>query len=176
MADEEYDQVLRTATATVAAAATAPLAMSPVPLSDTAAMAGIWATMLVAIAKKSGHSLDADTARRMALAATAGAGGYLSGCKVFAWTLAKIPGPGMVVGSTASGTLNVAFTLFMGYVFIDLFEKPNFDPLDIEYSMAYFQRCLKPYLSSAMLHRIGGFMQRARHDVRKRTVLAWGWA
>jgi hypothetical protein len=31
-------------------------------------------------------------------------------------------------------------------------------------------------LSSAMLHRIGGFMQRARHDVRKRTVLAWGWA
>jgi len=170
MADEDYDTILRTAAA--AAAATAPLAMSPVPLTDAAAMAGIWSTMLVAIAKKSGHHLDADTARRMAFAATAGAGGYWTGSKIFTWALAKIPGPGMVAGATVNGTLNVTFTLFVGYVFIDLFEKPEFDVLDVESDMAYLRQGLKPYMSTDKLHRIAGFMKRARHDVQNRTALA----
>jgi hypothetical protein len=61
----------------------------------------------------------------------------------------------MVVGSAANGTLNVTFTLVMGYVFIDLFERPDFDSLDIKYIMAYFLGP-DPYLSSAMPRRVAG--------------------
>lgn len=168
MADEDYDSIMRAAA--VAAAATAPLAMSPVPLADTVAMGGIWSTMLVAIAKKSGHHLDADAAQRMALAAATGAGGYWSGSKAFARTLAKIPGPGMVAGSTVNGTLNVTFTLFVGYMFIDLFERPSFDPLDVEFGRTYFQQGRKPYMSTVMLHRVAGFVKRTRRGVRIRTA------
>ena len=57
-------------------------------------------------------------------------------------------------------------------MFIDLFEKPEFDTLDVESNMAYLRAGMQPYLSTVMLHRVAAFMKRVRHDVQNRKVPA----
>lgn len=158
MADKDYDSIIRTATG--AAAACGPLALSPVPVTDTVAIAGIWATMMTAIARRAGHGLDKETAKMVALGVLGAAGSYWSGCKTFTWVLAKIPGPGMIVGSGVNGTLNAGFTLWVAYSFIDLFEEDDIDLTDWEFMITYLKGAVRPAANSAKLRRIRAFFRR----------------
>lgn len=158
MADEEYDDIVRTAAA--AAAATGPLAMSPVPATDTLAIAGIWTAMMTAIAQRTGHRLDAETAKKVAVGISGAAGGYWVGCKWFTWILAKIPGVGMVTGSGINSTLNVGFTLWLAYSFIDLFEEDDIDLTDWEFMITQLKGAMKPSMSSGKVARIREFFGR----------------
>jgi uncharacterized protein (DUF697 family) len=164
LADKDYDTILRSA---VAAAATAgPLAMSPIPGTDTIVVAGAWIGMIVAIAKKTGcDELDAETAKKIALGVIAGAGAYWTGSKLFTWTLAKIPGIGWVTGSGINSGLNVVFTLWLGYALIDLFEGPNPEFDDITTIIEQLTEAMKPQARSGKVNRIVGFFKRVGGDL-----------
>ncbi len=159
LADEDYDTILRSAAA--AAAAAGPLAMSPVPGTDTIVVAGAWTGMIVAIAKKAGRDeLDAEAAKKIILGVIAGAGAYWTGSKFFTWILAKIPGIGWVTGSGINSGLNVVFTLWLGYVLIDFFEGPTLKLDDITTIIGQLTEAMKPQLKGDKIKRIVGFFKR----------------
>jgi len=164
MADEKYDTILRTAI--TAAAASGPLAMSPIPGTDTLVMGGTWIAMMTAIAKKAGYNnLDSEIAKKVVLGVVAGAGAYWTGSKIFTWILAKIPVIGWVTGSGINATLNVLFTLWMGYAFIDWFEGPNIEFNDLSTTIKQLIDAMQPGLRSGKIQRIADFFTRIRHDL-----------
>lgn len=158
MADEDYDGIIRTAF--VAASATGPLVISPIPGSDLVVVTGIWTTMMTGIARKTGHSLDVETGKKVVVAVVAGAGAYWTGSKTLTWILAKIPGIGWATGSAINSGLNGAFTLWLGYAFIDLFEKDDFDLQNWEFCIEYLKIAMKPGINKAKLMRIRAFFKR----------------
>src|SRR6266849_1760727 len=158
MFDQDYDDIIRKAIA--AAAATGPLAMSPVPLTDTAAVAGIWTTMMIAIARRTGHALDVETAKKVVLAVIAQALAYWAGCKALTWLIAKFPGIGMVTGSGANSVLNVALTVWLGYAFIDLFEREDFELIDWPVYVGVLKDAMKPGADVSKLRRVRDFFKR----------------
>lgn len=159
MADENYDTILRTA-ATVASAA-GPLAISPIPETDTLVIAGVWSTMMVAIAHKAGNNaFNGEMAKKVALGVIAGAGAYWTGSKFFTWILGKIPVVGWVTGSGINAGLNMIFTLWMGFALIDLFEGPNLKIDDIAAIIKQLTDAIKPHIGSNKVKRVGSFFQR----------------
>lgn len=158
MADENYDSIIRTAV--VAASAAGPLAMSPIPVADTFVVAGIWATMMTGIARKTGHDLDLETGKKVALAVISGAGAYWTGCKALTWIIAKVPGIGWVTGSGANSVLNGAYTVWLGYSLIDLFEKEGFELDDWIFCIEYLKDAMKPRTNKDKLMRIRAFFKR----------------
>ena len=158
MSDQDYDDIIRKAVA--AAAATGPLAMSPIPATDTIAVAGIWTTMMIAIARRTGHSLDVETAKKVVLAVITQAGAYWTGSKALTWIVAKIPGPGMVTGSGANSVLNGAFTVWLGYRFIDLFEREDFELIDWQVYAETLMDAKKPWGDVGKLRRVRDFFKR----------------
>lgn len=158
MHDEGYDNIIRTAV--VAASAAGPLAMSPIPATDTVVVAGVWTTMMTSIAKKAGHSLDPETGKKVILAVISGAGAYWTGSKALTWIIAKIPGIGWVTGSGINGILNGAFTVWLGYALIDLFEKNDFELGDWEFCIEYLKNAMKPQVDKGKIKRIRAFFGR----------------
>lgn len=156
--DEDYDNIIRTAV--VAASAAGPLAMSPIPATDTVVVAGIWTTMMTGIARKTGHSLDLETGKKVVLAVISGAGLYWTGGKALTWIIARIPGIGWVTGSGANSVLNGTFTVWLGYSLIDLFEKEDFELDDWEFCIEYLKDAMKPQANKDKLKRIRAFFKR----------------
>lgn len=158
MSDQDYDDIIRKAVA--AAAATGPLAMSPVPATDTVAVAGIWTTMMIAIASRTGHSLDVETGKKVVLAFIAQAGAYWTGSKALTWIIAKFPGIGMVTGSGANSVLNGAFTVWLGCLLIDLFEREDFELIDWPVYVGFLKDAKKPWEDVGKLRRVRDFFKR----------------
>ncbi|GHO77939.1 hypothetical protein KSD_57100 [Ktedonobacter sp. SOSP1-85] len=159
MADKDYDTILRTAAA--AASAAGPLAISPIPGADTLVIAGVWSTMMIAVARKAGQGVfNGEVSKKVALSVIAGAGAYWTGSKLFTWILAKIPVVGWVTGSGINAGLNGIFTLWMGYALIDLFEGPNLKIEDMATIIKQLTDAMKPHVGSSKVKRVVGFFQR----------------
>lgn len=158
MSDQDYDDIIRKAVA--AAAATGPLAMSPIPATDTVAVAGIWTTMMIAIARRTGHSLDVETAKKVVLAVIVQATAYWTGSKTLTWIIAKFPGIGWVTGSATNSVLNVAFTVWLGYALIDLFEREDFELIDWPAYAGFLKDAMKPWGDVGKLRRARDFFKR----------------
>jgi uncharacterized protein (DUF697 family) len=156
MADEEYDGVLRTAVA--ASAATGPLIILPIPGTDMAAVAAIWTTMAVNIAQRSGQTLEGGTARRVVLAVAAGAGAYWANVKAVMWLVSKIPGIGMVGGSSVNGLVNALSTLWLAFALIDLFERDG--GVNFEFSVQFLVEEMKPSPNGRKFRRVQRFFRR----------------
>jgi len=112
------------------AAAAAAVPGTFVPVLDITAIAGIWANMLIKVAKTSGHDLDFKFASKMATAVAAGFGGYIAGSKLLTYSIMLIPGIGLFGAMGINSILNYMFTYKLGKIAKGLFEKPGFDPGD----------------------------------------------
>ncbi len=161
MCDADFDGIIRTAV--VAAAATGPLVVLPVPGADAIPIAGIATTMMIAIARETGHSMDPTTSKKVVLAVIAQAGSYWVNVKAFNWIVAKFPGIGWVTGSGANSLLNVAFMVWLGYAFIDLFEKEDVEVIDLGSHLVFLQEAMKPNPGLRKLMRIRDFFKRWAH-------------
>jgi hypothetical protein len=94
------------------------------------------------------------------LAVIAQAGSYWVNVKVFNWIVAKIPGIGWVTGSGANSLLNVAFMVWLGLAFIDLFEKDDVEVGDLGSHLAFLREAMKPNPGLRKLRRISAFFKR----------------
>jgi uncharacterized protein (DUF697 family) len=101
-----------------------------IPVLDTGVVAGVWANMLIKIAKISGHDLDFKFAIKMATVVATGVSGYVAGSKLFTYGLLLIPGVGWLTAMGINGMLNYIFTFKLGKVAKNMFEKPGFDAGD----------------------------------------------
>jgi uncharacterized protein (DUF697 family) len=155
--DENYDGILRTAVA--AAGATGPLIILPVPGADAAAIAGIWTTMAVSIARRNGSTVESETARRVMLAVVAGAGAYWANAKAVMWFISKIPGVGMVSASGVNGGINALSTLWLGFALVDLFEQKS-GGVDLEFSVDFLVKEMKLRPNGRKLRRLQAFFRR----------------
>lgn len=158
MSDEDYDGIIRKAV--TGAAATGPLALSPIPQADAVVVVGIWTTMMIAIARRKGHSLDVETGKKVVLAFIHQAGAYWVGSKALTWIVAKVPGIGMVTGSGANSILNGTFTVWLGLTFIDLSEREDFELIDWSVYAESLKDAKRPYADVAKLRRARDFFKR----------------
>lgn len=158
MHDADFDGIIQAAV--VAAAATGPLVVLPVPGADALPMAGIATTMMIAIARQTGHAVDATTGKKVVLAVIAQAGSYWVNVKAFNWLVAKFPGIGWVAGSAANSLLNGAFMVWLGYAFIDLFKRDHVEVIDLASHLEFLQDAMKPNPGLRKLKRIRGFFMR----------------
>jgi hypothetical protein len=93
---------------------------------DVGAMGTLWTTMTVAIAKESGHEVDAAFASKLALATLSGVGSYLGGSKVATWAFHLIPGAGTVAAIALNTTGNAFYTYLLGCALVKMFDEEGF--------------------------------------------------
>ena len=123
----EYRGIIRKGVA--AATAAGPLGAFAGPF-DAGAVGGIWTTMLISIAKRSGHSIDGAFASKFVSTVGAGAVAYYGGCKAATWLFHLIPGAGTLAAMGVSSALNAIFTYKFGAAVSELFDKAEFELKD----------------------------------------------
>lgn len=109
-----------------AAAAAGPLGAFP-GAWDASAIAGIWTTMFVAIAEKSGHDLNSKFVAKFITTIGSGFGAYYAGCKIATWMFHLIPGAGTLLACGVSSLMNTIFTYKFGEACAKLLDKKEFD-------------------------------------------------
>jgi uncharacterized protein (DUF697 family) len=98
---------------------------------DVSVMTGIWGTMIVAIAEKSGREMDKTTAAKIASGVAAGVAAYIAGSKLAVNVIRFIPGPGTLAAMAANTGLNAWYTRSLGHVLVDMFEREEFELTDV---------------------------------------------
>jgi uncharacterized protein (DUF697 family) len=98
--------------------------------ADITAMTATWGAMTVAIAKKSGHQMDAAFSAKVVTGVLAGVAGYLGGSKIATALVSLIPG-GVLVAVGVNSALNALFTYKLGDALAKLFDKGQFDSSDV---------------------------------------------
>lgn len=106
--------------ALIAAAAAGPLGVASGP-ADTIAIAGIWATMFVAIREKGNKDFGSDP-KRITRGVAAGIVKYYIGCKLATYACFLIPGAGIFAGMSVSAVCNIYFTYNFASILIGLME------------------------------------------------------
>ncbi|WP_020537947.1 hypothetical protein [Lewinella cohaerens] len=101
-----------------------------VPVVDVAGIAGIWANMLIKVARNSGHELDFQFATKMATSVATGFGAYVAGSKILSYSIMFIPGIGIFGAMGMNSALNYIFTFKLGKIASGLFERTSFDAAD----------------------------------------------
>jgi uncharacterized protein (DUF697 family) len=96
-----------------------------IPASDLPLVVGIWAAMIVKIAKDSGHDVDSNYILKVLASGTAEAAAYWAGGKVFTWLLNVIPVAGPAGYIMINASLNALFTLRLGKHAAKPFDDPN---------------------------------------------------
>ncbi|MDR1540917.1 MAG: hypothetical protein LBU32_23520 [Clostridiales bacterium] len=91
--------------------------------ADMAAVFGIWATLLVAMADKAGREIDATAAKEIASAIGAMSVSYYVGCKVATWAIMLVPFLGLPGAIGISSAANLLFTYRFGVIVSVLFDE-----------------------------------------------------
>ena len=120
--DSEYKDIVDAA-ALAAAGAGVPGTFTPG--FDLVAIGGIWTSMMVAIAEKSGHEVDRAFAAKTISAVGAGIVAYSAGSKILTFGLLTIPGAGWITAVTMNGALNYWYTKRLGKALAEMFGRPN---------------------------------------------------
>jgi len=98
---------------------------------DVTVMAGIWATMILSIADKSGREIDKTWAAKVASGVATGIAAYVGGSKLAVGILGWIPVVGWIPAMAVNSTLNAWFTRNLGHAMVDMFERENFEFTDV---------------------------------------------
>ena len=109
-----------------AATAAGPLGAFPGPF-DAGALGGIWTTMLVAIAKKSGHELDGKFVTKFITTVGTSVAAYVAGSKMATYLFHLVPGAGTLAAMGISSYFNAMITYRFGASVSELFDKKDFD-------------------------------------------------
>jgi uncharacterized protein (DUF697 family) len=118
--NHKYKGIVRTAV--VAASAS-----GAIPFTDVAIMSGIWGTMIVSIAARSGHPLSKGHAVKLAAAVLTGIGTFKFGTKVFTTILHLFPGIGTITAIGIDSFINAFQTYRFGKKLAKQFDNSNFD-------------------------------------------------
>lgn len=121
---EKYKKII--SSGVIASLAAGPLGAFSGPF-DAGAIAGIWTTMFISIANKSGHMVDSAFAKKFISTIGTGFVGYYGGCKVATWIFHLIPGAGTLAAMGISTVMNGIFTLKFGSAVASLMNKNDFD-------------------------------------------------
>lgn len=121
-----------------AAAAAGPLGL--LGSVDTAAVAGIWTTMIMAINEKSARKID--NATDFVKSVAAGFCSYYIGCKAANMIVSLFPG-GIVLGIAASTATNVYFTYRIAEIVIEMLNNPRFEQEKPEHYVSFALKLLK---------------------------------
>jgi uncharacterized protein (DUF697 family) len=98
---------------------------------DVTAMAGIWGTMIIAIADKSGREIDKTWAAKVASGVATGIAAYIGGSKLAVGILGWIPVVGWLPAMAVNSSLNAWFTHNLGRAMVDMFEREDFQLTDV---------------------------------------------
>ncbi len=105
------------------------------PGLDTVGMAGIWTTMVGAIAAKSGHSVSPNMIAKLVGASVAAVSSYLLGSKILTWVATPLilacPIAGVPAAASVNGFLNGLFTYRLGLTVSNQMAKPNLSQDDL---------------------------------------------
>lgn len=129
--DEKYYGTVATA---VGAAAGIGVAGLFAPALDTAGVGATWTGMVIAIAAKSGHELNAAAAAKVVAATLGAVSGYALGSKILTWAamplILTFPVAGVPAVVAVNAALNGLFTLKLGVATINQFTRPDFNAVD----------------------------------------------
>ena len=130
--EEKYYRPVGTAVATAAGLGVPGVFVPPL---DMAGVGATWTAMVVAIARKSGHEMDAAAAGKVVAAGVGALAGYKLGSKILTWTAAPLvvtfPIAGVPAVVVANATLNGLFTLKLGVATCNQFSRPGFRTMDV---------------------------------------------
>jgi hypothetical protein len=129
--DEKYYGTVATAVASAAGVGVVGLFM---PALDMAGVGATWTGMVIAIAAKSGHDLNAAAAAKVVAATLSAVSGYALGSKILTWAATPLvltfPVAGIPSVVAVNAALNGLFTLKLGVATINQFSRPNFNVMD----------------------------------------------
>lgn len=111
---------------------------------DVTAMTGIWGTMTVAIAEKSGHKVDKIFAGKLASAVLVGVGGYVGGSKIVMKLFHLVPGAGSIAAMGVNSFMNAWFTYRVGKALANLFDTGDYSPKDLKSMVQYLLIIIMP--------------------------------
>jgi uncharacterized protein (DUF697 family) len=139
--EEKYQEPIRTAVQ-------AALIISPtgvlVPGLSNGAMLGIWTTMIVSIANKSGHQMTPEVAAKLAGTLLSSILLYRLALRVLIALVRLFPGMGKSAAVLFSTALNTYFTYRLGLAMVKQFDRPDFDVESIiEFSSELVQVIIK---------------------------------
>lgn len=130
--EEKYYRTVGTA---VAAAAGLGVPGLFVPPLDMAGVGATWTGMVAAIAKKSGHEMNAAVAGKVVAAGVGALAGYKLGSKILTWAAAPLvltfPVAGVPALVATNASLNGLFTLKLGVATCNQFSRPGFGAMDV---------------------------------------------
>lgn len=115
---------------------------------DTAAVAGIWTTMIVAINEKSARKIDNVTDFVKSVAA--GFCSYYIGCKAANIIVSLFPG-GIILGVAASTATNIYFTYRMAEIVVEMLNNPRYEQQKPEHYVIFALKLLKKMPSTKEL-------------------------
>lgn len=121
-----------------AAAAAGPLGLFGAV--DTAAIAGIWTTMIIAINEKSIRKIDNVTDFVKSVAA--GFCSYYIGCKAANMIVSLFPG-GIILGVATSTATNIYFTYRMAEIVVEMLNSPRYELEKPEHYVSFALKLLK---------------------------------
>lgn len=121
-----------------AAAAAGPLGLFGTV--DTAAVAGIWTTMIIAINEKSTRKIDNVTDFVKSVAA--GFCSYYIGCKAANMIVSLFPG-GIILGVATSTATNIYFTYRMAEIVVEMLNSPRYEQEKPEHYVSFALKLLK---------------------------------
>lgn len=98
---------------------------------DVTVMSSIWVTMLIAISKRSNHTMDLAFALKVTSGVLAGVAAYVGGSKLAMKLLHLIPGIGTLGAIGVNSSLNYLFTYKFGHAISNLFDRGEFDKSDV---------------------------------------------
>lgn len=106
-----------------------------VPGLDMAGVGAIWTTMVLSIAKTSGHELNAAAGAKIVTAAVGAVAGYVLGSKILTWAAAPLiiafPVAGVPAAVALNAGLNGLFTLKLGIATARQFSRSDFNAMDV---------------------------------------------
>lgn len=161
--DAQYDRILMKALGE--AVLTGPMVAVPIWQADLVAVSTVWTALTKEIAAKNGVPLDVKQTTRIILGILTGLGGYAVGVKAFLKIGSKIPGFGMVFGSSINAAINATLTLWFAFATIDLYDQ---DKGGLEGYTEYILNELKPTAGKAKIVRTAAFFSRCGKRLKNR--------
>lgn len=119
----EYEEIIKKAVL-------AALASGVIPFSDAIIMTGIWGTMIVSLAVKSGHPMSMERAVKLAGAVLTGVATFNVGTKLFTTALHMFPGAGTIMAIGVDSFINALQTYRLGKTFAGQLDRTTISLLD----------------------------------------------
>jgi len=116
---------------TVKTAVIAAATSGAIPFSDVVIMSGVWGTMIVSLASRSGHSFSSERAVKLAGAIFASIATFKVGTKAFTTVLHFFPGIGTITAMGIDSFINAIQTYRLGKHFAEQLDRTTINLEDV---------------------------------------------